>query len=283
MIVTPEGIPLGLRLADVSERVSAFVVDFMIIIAVTVALAVLVEFAFGAALGKGWQGAFVILTNFLLRNFYFMYFELRWQGSTPGKKVVGLRVVDGKGGPLMPAAVVARNLVRDLEVFLPLVVLVQPEQLWASSTGWARLVAVLWVFVIAFLPLFNKDRLRVGDLIGGTIVVLAPKTVLLPDLGARDDARLAAATYTFTEAQLDVYGIYELQVLENVLRAETATEVDGTLDAVCVRIKQKIGWQRDAWNVQPRVFLGDFYAAMRARLEHKMLLGKRREDKYSTE
>lgn len=283
MIITPEGIPLGLRLADASERATAFLLDFLVIIVMTVGLAVLVGFAFGSSMGSGWQGAFVLLANFLIRNFYFMYFELRWQGSTPGKKVIGLRVIDGKGGPLVPAAVVARNLVRDLEVFLPLVVLIQPEQLWAGATGWARVVAALWVFVIALMPLFNKDRLRVGDLIGGTIVVLAPKMVLLPDLGARGDVAQAPATYVFTDVQLDVYGIYELQVLENVLRSDAGVEVAQTLDAVCDRIKHKIGWPRDAWSVHSQVFLSDFYAAMRARLEHKMLFGKRREDKYSTE
>lgn len=280
-IVTPEGIPLGLRLADAGERATAFLIDVILITVVTIALAWLTSAATGGS--SSFITAFAIVVAFLLRNFYFVFFELRWQGSTPGKRVVGLRVIDSEGGPLDARAVFARNLVRDIEVFLPLQVLIMPEQLWPNASGWARLLCMLWLLVFMLMPLLNKDRLRIGDMIGGTIVVLQPKSVLLPDIGAGNPGAgdRGAASYTFTSAQLDQYGIYELQVLENVLRGQDRLDNRRALETVCERIKHKIQWSQAEWHVDPEVFLRDFYAALRARLERKMLFGKQRKDKYS--
>jgi hypothetical protein len=50
---------------------------------------------------------------------------------------------------------------------------------------------------------------------------------------------------------------------------------------VAEKIKVKIGWDRERWRVDNDRFLREFYAALRARLEHRMLLGERKEDKYS--
>ncbi len=84
----------------------------------------------------------------------------------------------------------------------------------------------------------------------------------------------------FTSEQLVFYGIYELQVLENVLR--TNASHFGHYEAVTTvadRIKLKIGYV-GAVDDSER-FLRDFYAAQRAHLEQKMLFGQRIEDKYS--
>jgi uncharacterized RDD family membrane protein YckC len=292
-VVTPEGIPLRLALATAGDRANAFLLDFLIItlVVVVVTLLAAVAGAFSALglgeAGSGFSMAFALLVSFLLRNFYFMWFELRWQGRTPGKRVMGIRVIDAHGGALSTDAIAARNLTRDLEVFLPLAAVFAPDQLWPDGPGWARLLAGGWLVVFAFMPLFNKDRLRIGDLIGGTLVVLAPKAVLLPDLADRPAAPAGrpsaapAAAYAFEQAQLDVYGVYELQVLEDVLRQDQQKPNDLAIQTVCEKIKTKIGWRKDAWQVEQRQFLRDFYAATRARLEQKMLFGKRKEDKFS--
>src|SRR6185369_3579209 len=69
-----------------------------------------------------------LLGAFVLRNFWFIYFETGPRGATPGKRWFGLRVATRNGEPLSPDAVVARNLVRELELFLPLAALVyQPD------------------------------------------------------------------------------------------------------------------------------------------------------------
>jgi hypothetical protein len=204
--------------------------------------------------------------------------------------MVGLRVIDRHGGPLTADAVIVRNLTRDIEFFMPAQMLLAAELIWPGAPGWARLAGMTWLLVLAFLPLFNKLRLRVGDLLAGTMVVLAPKAVLLQDQSAHAVAPLPGQApagrvrYEFTDAALDVYGIYELQVLEDVLRKGEEGTAEGYLamDAVCEKIQRKIGWDViSSGRVDPGAFLRDFYAALRARLEHKMLLGQRKADKYS--
>jgi uncharacterized RDD family membrane protein YckC len=273
-VVTPEGVPLRFKLAHAGDRASAFAIDFVLIMVVSVGLVLLASLATGG-LGGSWAWAFTEIAVFLLQSFYFAWFEIRWLGATPGKRRIGLRVIDRKGGQLTASAVVARNLVRNIEVFLPLAVALAPEQLWPDAPGWLRLVAGAWTFVFLLMPAFNKQRLRIGDMVGGTLVVLMPKAMLLPDVAAQP----AAARLAFTDAQLDVYGIKELQVLEGVLRSVASPQGYEAADRVAEQIQKKIGW--DGAALPPEGFLGEFYAALRARLEHRMLLGKRKADKFS--
>lgn len=273
-IVTPEGVPLELVLASAGDRAVAFVLDMVIQIVATLVVALGLGFAAGGA-KSSWLAPFVILFVFLLLNFYFAFFELRWQGATPGKRKLGLRVIDARGGQLTSAAVLARNFARELEVWTPLRFLLAGHATGDTTPGWISLLAGVWTFVFMLMPLFNKDNLRVGDLIAGTRVVRAPDTVLLPDLVVE-----TAAAHTFTDAQLAVYGIYELQVLEDVLRKPPGTMGrDTVISTVTGTIKQKIGY-REATPDEER-FLREFYAAQRAHLEQKLLFGQRREDKFA--
>jgi uncharacterized RDD family membrane protein YckC len=285
-VVTPEGVPLHFTIAHAGDRANAFLIDLLIIGGITLTVMIATAYAAGVSISGSWLGAFAMLLWFLLWNFYFMFFELKWQGATPGKRIVGLRVIDRHGGPLTADAVIVRNLTRDVEFFMPMQMLLLGSFIWPAAPGWARFAGVVWLLVLAFLPLFNKLRLRVGDLVAGTIVVLAPKAVLLADQSAHAVSAAPAGRqrYEFSDAQLDVYGIYELQVLEDVLRKGEDGSAEGYLamDAVCAKIQRKIAWDAIAsGRVDPGSFLRDFYAALRARLEHKMLLGERKEDKYS--
>ncbi len=290
-VVTPEGIPLSFTIAHSGDRANAFFIDVVIIFVITFSLALLAAFASGTELRGTWVGAFATLVWFLLWNFYFMVFELRWQGATPGKRWIGLRVVDRHGGPLTADAVIVRNLTRDIEFFMPAQMLLFADTIWPTAPGWARLGGIVWLLVLALLPMFNKLRLRVGDLVAGTMVVLAPRSVLLQDQSAHAARAPAGGAvpagrvrHEFSDAALDVYGIYELQVLEDVLRKgeDGSAEAWLAMDAVCDKIQRKIGWDVVAsGRVDAPAFLKDFYAALRARLEHKMLLGERKEDKYS--
>ncbi len=277
-VLTPEGVPLHFRVATAGDRAAAFLIDLLLVALATVLLVLLATFALSGP-GGGVPIAIALVGAFLLRAFYFMGFELRWRGLTPGKKRLGLRVIDRHGGALTTEAVVSRNLVRDLEVFLPLGALLAPEQLWDGAPGWAMLLALVWLLLCALLPLFNRDRLRVGDLVGGTIVVSAPRAVLLTDLAAAaQPAAGKEALFAFSPKQLDVYGIYELQVLEDVLRRDAARPNPGELSAIAERIRKKIDWQGEVRDTQR--FLREFYAALRARNEQRLLFGKRKADKH---
>jgi uncharacterized RDD family membrane protein YckC len=280
-IVTPEGVPINFVLAGAGDRAAAFLLDMAMQIGVLVALGVLVSLA-----GAGTSVMpFVTIFAFLVLNFYFAFFEIRWQGQTWGKRRIGIRVIDSRGGQLETNAVLARNLVRELEVWTPLRFLLLHRVVWPDAPGWALLLAGAWTFIFMLMPLFNKDRLRVGDLVGGTRVVVQPKTVLVPDLVAAGEVSLqrkgqAKPSFTFTEEQLGVYGIYELQVLESVLRQDPSTL--GYLEAVatvCDKIREKIKYPGRVTDSER--FLKDFYAAQRAHLEQKVLFGQRKADKFS--
>ena len=93
-IVTPEGVPLHLAIASAGDRIAAFVWD-LTILAIVVIVGILL-IAVAAAIARASVLAvtpFIALWFFILRFTYFAWFELRWLGSTPGKRRTGLRVV----------------------------------------------------------------------------------------------------------------------------------------------------------------------------------------------
>lgn len=280
-VVTPEGVPLRWTLADAGERAGAFLLDMLILVGASIGILFATLVLAGVAGGLGLAVGMVAF--FVLRTFYFTFFESRWKGATPGKRALRLRVVDAHGGPLTAEAVFARNLMREIEFFVPLVALLAPGSLGDSLPGWARVASLGWLLVFAFLPLFNRDRLRPGDLVGGTLVVRAPRAMLLEDLsGARTTSRAASEPqYRFTREQLDIYGIYELQVLEELLRSSGAVKWE-SLRAVSEKVQAKLRWQPPVAERDAERFLHDFYVAQRRRLEQKMLLGHRQERKKAT-
>ncbi len=285
-IVTPEGVALPIELAQLGERAAAFLIDLLLLVTGIVfpaLLLVLLAMLAGVPFSNGLLTALLLLMSFAVRSFYFIYFELRWHGTTPGKRALKLRVIDRAGGRLGADAVFARNLMREVEFFIPLSLLFV-----AGRMDHETLVTVLglaWTIVLALMPFFNRDHMRPGDIVGGTWVVTAPNRALLPDMataaGGGDRKRAAAvAGYAFTKRELDIYGIYELQTLESVLRQDGLA---GTAmrDAVRARIQKKIDWQRTVVETDDaRPFLEAFYAALRSHLETRMLFGVRREDKH---
>ena len=289
-VLTPEGVELRVELAERGERAGAFLIDALFVVGAVLVL------VFGTIyltrFLDDYAVAFGLVLFFLIRTFYFSFFELIWRGRTPGKRLIGLRVIDRAGGPLRPSSVVVRNLVREVEVFLPLSVLMMPDVV--GNAGLVRLCATVWIGIFALMPLFNRQGLRIGDMVAGTLVVASPKAALLPDLvdsavpfvGAGPTLRPqpASSRFAFEPQQLEHYGIYELQTLEAVLR-RTDVHASQTRREIADRIRRKIDWSSEAdWNFKYDgivvEFLQAFYVAQRAHLERKMLFGKRRRDKH---
>ena len=275
-IVTPEGVPLTVTLSGRGERATAFMLDLFFIFLGLLALGFL-TLLLVRTVGLDVSFIVVMLAWFVLRSFYFALFELYWHGQTPGKKVMKLKVIRRSGGRLDAGAIFSRNLMREVEFFLPLTVL-----LYGNSIGadWVIvLLSLAWMFIMVFMPFFNRDNMRVGDIVGGTWVIASPKTVLLPEVGhhvapAADKPRLY-----FSKKQLGIYGIYELETLENVLRREDA-EAARLHREIVERIKVKIGWSGGGEYIPDKDFLDAFYSALRRHLESGMLLGRRKENKY---
>ena len=177
--------------------------------------------------------------------------------------------------------VIVRNLLRDIELFLPLVFIASASDGGDSSA--AGLAALAWFLIFAFFPFFNKDRLRAGDVIAGTWVVEAPRRKLEAALSAAGSAPAKAGTaaavpvfqYRFGEAELSVYGEFELQTLERVLRENRPEALRPVYVAIC----RKIGWSIGGGD--ERAFLDAFYTQLRARLEAGMRMGRRKADKFA--
>ncbi|WP_349773288.1 RDD family protein [Sphingomonas sp. KRR8] len=265
--VTPEGVDLQLELGTAGARAGAFLLDGLMMLGILIA----VTFFFIYIAVPGLDQVLMIvwlLGFFLLRNFWFSLFEVGRRGATPGKRVAGLRVVARDGSRLTGAAVVARNAMREIEVFLPLSFL-GAQAAEGTADTFLTIFALAWSSLFLFFPLFNRDRLRVGDLVAGTWVVEVRKAALSDDLvGAVQRQRRR-----FPEEALAAYGIFELQRLEQVLRAEQALPIQTVADT----IREKFGIPNDGDDYG---FLSDFYAELCARLEQNMLLGRRRADKY---
>jgi uncharacterized RDD family membrane protein YckC len=271
-LVTPEGVDLGVVIGDSGQRIGAFVIDIIVMIVAMTALSILAAYAAVAQEGGEMVGVIWLLGFFLIRNFYFIAMELRPRAATLGKRWMKLRVVARDGGRLTADAVVARNLMREVEIFLPLTMLV--TGLFAGKvdalTGW---LGFIWTGIFLCFPLLNKDRLRVGDLLAGTWVIRTTRDKLDRDLSTLPNL----AAFVFTHEQLDAYGVYELETLEGVLRrSETAAKL-----TVAQAIIDKIGWPAEVTDIDG--FLTAYYTQLRARLEKRLLLGKRRADKFDVE
>jgi len=292
IIITPEGLRLPLTLAGRGARLGALALDIMILGLVAVAAIVALVYLAGDVAHLGGAKAeqsgalyavqflqiLFLIGGFLLHNGWFLFFELGPRGATPGKRLMGIRVAARGGGRLTAEMIIARNLLRDIELFLPLTFIAVAG---AGNSGAAGLAAAGWFALFALFPFFNRDRLRAGDLIAGTWVVETHKPKLLPvmSLAAGDPADSggrAQQAYRFGEAELAIYGEHELQTLERVLRANHADTLVAVAEAIC----SKIGWSAPG-STETGPFLQAFYTQLRARLESGMRFGKRKADKFS--
>jgi len=272
-LLTPEGVDLRVRLADTGARISAMCLDIIFIIIIFIAGFYAVAFAIGESINDEAAVALIILLAFFLRSFYFMFFEMGRRAATPGKRIMKIRVA-ARGKPRLTAnAVFARNALREIEFFLPLSFLGSVGG--NGVDGWLSALGLLWSCIFLFFPLFNKDRLRAGDLIAGTWVVQTPRPILAQDLASVDVS--GRERFAFTAKQIEAYGVKELHVLEDVLRAKNSD----TLADVAARIRKKIGWTQAGAETDTD-FLNAYYAALRGRLETQLLLGVRRKDKFDT-
>ncbi|CAK7072473.1 MAG: hypothetical protein DELT_01943 [Desulfovibrio sp.] len=278
ILVSPEGVPLEIVLATRGERLTAFTLDLLFMFLAIGVCYILMVLLFFSHTNTSVGMTVILFITFVIRNLYFIHFELAWQGRTPGKKICNLRVISRDGGELTPSAVIARNLTREVEVFLPISLMFS---LTPGTGAWQQLTLLGWVLLVACLPLFNRDHLRAGDIIAGTQVIIMPKRVLLGDLVLEDEVKAHERAYVFTHDQLAVYGAFELQVLEELLRRPDTEQTRFLLDEVCGKICKKIGWDGTVSARDARRFLTDFYTAERADLERGQLFGNLREDKTS--
>jgi uncharacterized RDD family membrane protein YckC len=268
--ITPEGVDLRLELGGAGARAAAFMLDAMIMLIILILATIAIGLT-AIAIKSQVMAILWLLGFFVLRNGWFILFEIGGRGATPGKMALGLRVVARDGAPLSGGAVIARNAMREIEVFLPLSFLGYQAS-HETADAFLAIFALLWSGIFLFFPLMNRDRLRVGDLVGGTWVVRTARTKLAADIGVEEVT--ARPRRAFTDAALDLYGVYELQTLEEVLRVGRPEAIA----TVAAAVRRKADLADDGDDLG---FLTDYYRALCARLERGMMLGRRRDDKFA--
>lgn len=216
---------LGLRLASLGSRALAQFIDALLVQAIQAVLLLIggmVSVGFGAVMGfdgedYGWLLAIVFVLVSLATGLWFIVFELAWQGQTPGKRWVGIRVVTDDGQVPDAAAILIRNVMRLVD-FLP----------------GSYLIGVL-------VMLGSAQNRRLGDIAAGTLVI------------AEDRAALPARDWPegLTEAQRQLLELWfrrvdtlppdrrealALRLLSRVGRPpDPALGAAGTLEAWCPR------------------------------------------------
>lgn len=186
-VVTPENIAFEYRVVGPFRRMPAYLIDVLIRIAallITQWLILLTGVAGGATM-LGFGFGVMLLIWFGLEWFYGGIFETFWNGQTPGKWAVGIRVVATDGQPINALQAIMRNVLRAADA-LPAITLtfsVEPIQLFLYQVG-------LWV------PAFNDRYQRLGDLACGTMVVADESSASygVIQITEADAIRLAEAT-----------------------------------------------------------------------------------------
>jgi uncharacterized RDD family membrane protein YckC len=155
IIETPERVPLHFALASIGNRFLACALDHALqavaIILMVVAFMVLANYSsFGEQFSNApkWVQAVLIVIVFLIFSSYFAFFEWIWNGQTPGKRLLKLRVIREDGRPVTFWEAAVRNLLRTFDMM--------PAPFYSIG------------LISVFLSLSDQ---RVGDMVAGTVVI----------------------------------------------------------------------------------------------------------------
>jgi uncharacterized RDD family membrane protein YckC len=207
VIETPERVPLHFALASIGNRFIACAIDHAIQMITLIVMGITFALISDAAdLGNRvtsapkWVQALLIVLAFVLMSGYFAVFEWIWNGQTPGKRRLKLRVIREDGRPINFFEAMVRNLLRELDIM--------PFPFYS--------IGLISVFAT------EKDQ-RVGDLVAGTVVVRereaeAPSFAEVFASPVSDPAlRRSFKPVPFT-ANVDLLTEEEISVVESFLR-----------------------------------------------------------------
>ncbi len=165
-IDTPENITFDYDVAGIGSRFLAALIDTALLILAQLLLlglffliaALVMDMKVLTSDISSWVIAGISILSFLFFWGYYIFFEILWNGQTPGKRWIGLRVIRMDGTPITASEAIIRNLVRIID-FMP------------TAYG----VGVVTMFI-------NSNSRRVGDLAAGTLVVRDHETKELGDI-----------------------------------------------------------------------------------------------------
>jgi uncharacterized RDD family membrane protein YckC len=151
---TPENVTLTYKGAGLGLRFLAFLLDDAIITLLTVAIGLLLS----SKDTLSWNNVAFLFTTFVIHWGYFIFFDVWWNGQSPGKRLLHLRVVRTNGTAIRPVDSFIRNLLRIVD-YLP-----------------------QYYFVGLVTALLTQRSQRLGDLAAGTLVIREQTDVTLDSL-----------------------------------------------------------------------------------------------------
>ena len=167
-IETPENVAFGYEVAGIGSRFLAALIDSIMILIIEsvtyVTLLLIVTSLLNINLAdedrvlSAWLVAMFGLVGFGLLWGYYIFFELVWNGQSPGKRALRLRVIKSDGRPIALTEAIIRNIVRLVD-FLP----------------FSYAIGVTSMFI-------DGQARRLGDMAAGTLVVIDRETVTLASL-----------------------------------------------------------------------------------------------------
>ncbi|MEM8639302.1 MAG: RDD family protein [Cyanobacteria bacterium P01_G01_bin.54] len=155
---TPESVTLRFKLAGIGNRAYALLLDyfcwtvalFVFLIVWSLLAERLIEWLTPIVGDRFlnslelWLVASYLLISFAIYVGYFVFFEVWWQGQTPGKRWVNIRVIQANGRPARLPQALLRALLRPIDDIS---------------------------FLGAVVILLNRQEKRLGDWIAGTVVI----------------------------------------------------------------------------------------------------------------
>ena len=223
LVVTPENIEIEYELGGIGTRFLANLIDTAIQSITLIAVVIIFNILLGilgiittpaakAVLDflQGITSGLAAIAAFLIMWGYYIYFEIAWNGQTPGKRQMGLRVLRHGGYPIGAYSAITRNLLRLLDGIPAVVLGTLIYGLVRNNSQIAALGAAPMVLTLCFL-LFTGKYQRLGDFVAGTMVVkqraprvptleaLAPPPRVLPEhLAAYALADIGKRVYDMT-------------------------------------------------------------------------------------
>ncbi len=149
-IETPEQVEIVLPIAPFGSRILAALIDYTILLVADIVLLIATAVVAGlwrahpSGPGPGYVFAAFCVISFLLGTFYFVWFELRRDGRTPGKRIIGIRVIMDTGQAVTLGASMVRNVARLIDN-----------------------IPLFWI-----VPALDKAERRLGDFAAQTLVVM---------------------------------------------------------------------------------------------------------------
>ena len=216
IIETPERVQLAFALASIGNRFLAVAIDhfiqyFTIFVVTWAAFAATgitdnIKNSGAASVfdqAPKWTIAILILVLFLLFTGYFVLFEWLWNGQTPGKRLMKLRVIREDGRPITFWEAMTRNILRLFDTF----------------PGF-----FIPIYSIGLITIFMNGRdQRIGDMFAGTVVVRertdeVPTFTEVFSSPVSDAAFLRVQKKTPFTANLAGLNESEIEVVETFLR-----------------------------------------------------------------